>query len=41
MAEEILPATGVREDLYLPDTPITRMDATFYLAALADYLEEM
>ena len=41
LAEEILPATGVREDLYLPDTPITRMDATFYLAALADYLEEM
>ena len=41
LAEEILPATGVREDLYLPDTPITRMDATFYLAALADYLEDM
>lgn len=39
LAEEILPATGVRKDLYLPSTPITRMDATFYLAALAEYME--
>lgn len=39
LAEQILPATGVREDLYLPSTPITRMDAAFYLAALADYLD--
>lgn len=39
LAEEVLPATGVRKDLYLPSTPITRMDATFYLAALAEYME--
>lgn len=39
LSEEILPAAGVREDLFLPSTPITRMDATLYLAALGNYLD--
>ena len=38
LATQILPAAGVRDDLFLPATPITRVEAGFYLAALEDYL---
>lgn len=38
LSEKVLPAAGVREDLFLPSTPITRMDATLYLAKLENYL---
>ena len=35
----IVPAVGTREDLYLPAVPVTRAEAQYFLARLADYLE--
>ena len=35
----IIPAAGVRGDLYLPGDPVTRTEARSFLARLADYLE--
>ena len=39
LTADIIPAVGVRDDLYLPDNTITRSEAAFYLANLEAYLE--
>ena len=39
LAGDIIPAAGTRGDLYLPASPVTRHEAQYFLAQLADYLE--
>lgn len=38
LVTDILPATGSREDLYLPATSITRSEAALYMSNLENYL---
>ena len=39
LAGDIIPAAGTRGDLFLPASPVTRHEAQYFLAQLADYLE--
>ena len=39
LAGGIIPAAGTRGDLFLPASPVTRHEAQYFLAQLADYLE--
>ena len=39
LAGDIIPAAGTREDLFLPSAPVTRAEAQYFLAQLAEYLE--
>ena len=39
LSNGIIPAAGIRADLYLPSSPVTRHEAQYFLTQLADFLE--